>query len=87
MFRTSIYALFPTKLIHDDIAGQPKLARYARSPYLAGLAGSLSLKLTVMSSSNTSSSPLIPQFTLSDYTSFFLAGALCCTITHGAMTV
>ncbi|KAG1906681.1 mitochondrial carrier domain-containing protein [Suillus fuscotomentosus] len=28
----------------------------------------------------------IPQFTSKDYSSFFLAGALCCTITHGAMT-
>jgi solute carrier family 25 phosphate transporter 3 len=29
---------------------------------------------------------VIPQFTSKDYSSFFLAGALCCTITHGAMT-
>ncbi|KAG1716059.1 hypothetical protein ID866_1085 [Astraeus odoratus] len=28
----------------------------------------------------------VPQFSLRDYTSFFFAGALCCTITHGAMT-
>ncbi|TFK52578.1 mitochondrial carrier [Heliocybe sulcata] len=28
----------------------------------------------------------VPQFTLKDYSSFFLAGALCCTVTHGAMT-
>ncbi|KAG1751157.1 mitochondrial carrier [Suillus lakei] len=28
----------------------------------------------------------IPQFTSKDYSYFFLAGALCCTITHGAMT-
>ncbi|OJA09606.1 hypothetical protein AZE42_01409 [Rhizopogon vesiculosus] len=28
----------------------------------------------------------IPQFTSKDYSSFFLAGALCCTITHVAMT-
>ncbi|KDR82935.1 hypothetical protein GALMADRAFT_113088 [Galerina marginata CBS 339.88] len=28
----------------------------------------------------------VPQFTKKDYTSFFLAGALCCTISHGAMT-
>jgi len=28
----------------------------------------------------------VPQFTLKDYSSFFTAGALCCTITHGAMT-
>ncbi|KAH9480646.1 Mitochondrial phosphate carrier protein [Psilocybe cubensis] len=28
----------------------------------------------------------VPQFTGKDYTSFFLAGALCCTISHGAMT-
>ena len=28
----------------------------------------------------------IPQFTPTDYSSFFLAGALCCTLTHGAMT-
>ncbi|KIM25761.1 hypothetical protein M408DRAFT_25880 [Serendipita vermifera MAFF 305830] len=27
-----------------------------------------------------------PQFTLKDYSSFFTAGALCATITHGAMT-
>jgi len=29
---------------------------------------------------------LVPQFTPRDYGSFFLAGALCCTITHGGMT-
>ncbi|KAF8885692.1 mitochondrial carrier [Gymnopilus junonius] len=28
----------------------------------------------------------VPQFTSSDYTSFFFAGALCCTVSHGAMT-
>ncbi|EGO23819.1 hypothetical protein SERLADRAFT_470198 [Serpula lacrymans var. lacrymans S7.9] len=28
----------------------------------------------------------VPQFTAKDYSSFFLAGALCCTVTHGAMT-
>ncbi|KAF7977708.1 hypothetical protein HWV62_2976 [Athelia sp. TMB] len=28
----------------------------------------------------------VPQFTSKDYSSFFLAGALCCTATHGAMT-
>ncbi|EIM85975.1 mitochondrial carrier [Stereum hirsutum FP-91666 SS1] len=28
----------------------------------------------------------IPQFSVSDYSSFFLAGALCCTLTHGGMT-
>jgi len=28
----------------------------------------------------------VPQFTSKDYVSFFSAGALCCTITHGAMT-
>ncbi|KAH8104701.1 mitochondrial carrier [Cristinia sonorae] len=28
----------------------------------------------------------VPQFTAKDYTSFFTAGALCATITHGAMT-
>ncbi|KAJ7610686.1 mitochondrial carrier domain-containing protein [Mycena rosella] len=28
----------------------------------------------------------VPQFSLRDYTSFFAAGALCCTISHGAMT-
>lgn len=33
-----------------------------------------------------SSSSLVPNFTLGDYSSFFLAGALCCTVTHGAMT-
>ncbi|KAI0071217.1 mitochondrial carrier [Panus rudis PR-1116 ss-1] len=43
--------------------------------------------------SSTSSSAIltkapftVPQFTLKDYSSFFAAGALCCTITHGAMT-
>jgi len=30
--------------------------------------------------------PLVPNFTSKDYSTFFLAGALCCTITHGAMT-
>ncbi|CCO33439.1 Mitochondrial phosphate carrier protein AltName: Full=Mitochondrial import receptor [Rhizoctonia solani AG-1 IB] len=30
--------------------------------------------------------PLVPDFSLKDYSTFFLAGALCCTITHGAMT-
>ncbi|KAI1793268.1 mitochondrial carrier [Ganoderma leucocontextum] len=30
--------------------------------------------------------PVIPQFTPKDYSSFFLAGALCATLTHGAMT-
>ncbi|KAF9013227.1 mitochondrial carrier domain-containing protein [Cyathus striatus] len=29
---------------------------------------------------------ILPQFTSKDYSSFFLAGALCCTISHGAMT-
>ncbi|CAL1712879.1 unnamed protein product [Somion occarium] len=29
---------------------------------------------------------VVPQFTLKDYSSFFTAGALCCTITHGGMT-
>ncbi|KAF9524298.1 mitochondrial carrier [Crepidotus variabilis] len=28
----------------------------------------------------------IPQFTPKDYSSFFLAGAICCTLSHGAMT-
>ncbi|KAJ7784479.1 mitochondrial carrier domain-containing protein [Mycena metata] len=28
----------------------------------------------------------VPQFTIRDYSSFFAAGALCCTISHGAMT-
>ncbi|KZV73800.1 mitochondrial carrier [Peniophora sp. CONT] len=28
----------------------------------------------------------IPQFTPTDYSKFFLAGALCCTVTHGGMT-
>jgi len=28
----------------------------------------------------------VPQFTLTDYSSFFAAGALCATLTHGAMT-
>ncbi|KIM45446.1 hypothetical protein M413DRAFT_340788 [Hebeloma cylindrosporum] len=42
-----------------------------------------------MDKSKTPVSPrafVIPQFTRQDYTSFFLAGALCCTISHGAMT-
>ncbi|KAG7561950.1 hypothetical protein FFLO_02590 [Filobasidium floriforme] len=30
--------------------------------------------------------PLTPTFGVKDYSTFFLAGALCCTITHGAMT-
>ncbi|KJA17446.1 hypothetical protein HYPSUDRAFT_170500 [Hypholoma sublateritium FD-334 SS-4] len=29
---------------------------------------------------------LVPQFSPKNYSSFFLAGALCCTISHGAMT-
>ncbi|KAG6857159.1 hypothetical protein H0H87_008729 [Tephrocybe sp. NHM501043] len=29
---------------------------------------------------------IIPQFTTKDYQSFFLAGAICCTLSHGAMT-
>ncbi|KIJ64515.1 hypothetical protein HYDPIDRAFT_28455 [Hydnomerulius pinastri MD-312] len=29
---------------------------------------------------------IVPQFTSKDYTSFFFAGAVCCTLTHGAMT-
>ncbi|KAJ7016658.1 mitochondrial carrier domain-containing protein [Mycena alexandri] len=29
---------------------------------------------------------VVPQFTIRDYSSFFAAGALCCTISHGAMT-
>lgn len=28
----------------------------------------------------------VPQFTLKDYSSFFAAGALCATLTHGGMT-
>ncbi|GJF00516.1 mitochondrial carrier [Phanerochaete sordida] len=28
----------------------------------------------------------VPQFTLTDYSKFFAAGALCCTVTHGGMT-
>jgi len=35
---------------------------------------------------SSSKSLVIPQFTTKDYGSFFLAGALCCTISHGAMT-
>lgn len=30
--------------------------------------------------------PLTPNFTTKDYSSFFLAGALCCTLSHGGMT-
>ncbi|KAJ6559108.1 mitochondrial carrier domain-containing protein [Mycena vulgaris] len=29
---------------------------------------------------------VIPQFTIRDYSSFFAAGALCCTISHGGLT-
>ncbi|KAJ7505224.1 mitochondrial carrier domain-containing protein [Mycena galericulata] len=29
---------------------------------------------------------VVPQFTIKDYSSFFAAGALCCTISHGGMT-
>ncbi|KAI0755154.1 mitochondrial carrier [Daedaleopsis nitida] len=29
---------------------------------------------------------VVPQFKAKDYSTFFLAGALCCTITHGGMT-
>ncbi|KAI0688900.1 mitochondrial carrier [Earliella scabrosa] len=37
--------------------------------------------------SSTSKAPFtVPQFTVKDYSTFFLAGALCCTITHGGMT-
>ncbi|KDQ62444.1 hypothetical protein JAAARDRAFT_76291 [Jaapia argillacea MUCL 33604] len=32
------------------------------------------------------SSTGVPQFTARDYSSFFFAGAICCTLTHGAMT-
>ncbi|KAG8700156.1 hypothetical protein FRC09_006143, partial [Ceratobasidium sp. 395] len=35
---------------------------------------------------STVATPLVPDFTTKDYSTFFLAGALCCTITHGAMT-
>lgn len=31
-------------------------------------------------------SPLTPNFNAKDYSIFFLAGALCCTLSHGAMT-
>ena len=37
-------------------------------------------------SSNPKISFQIPQFTFVDYSSFFAAGALCATLTHGAMT-
>ena len=37
-------------------------------------------------SPNPKTSFQIPQFTLVDYSSFFAAGALCATLTHGAMT-
>ncbi|KAF8956999.1 mitochondrial carrier domain-containing protein [Flammula alnicola] len=36
--------------------------------------------------STTSHPFVVPQFTRKDYSSFFLAGALCATISHGAMT-
>ncbi|KAL6304397.1 mitochondrial carrier [Sparassis latifolia] len=40
-----------------------------------------------MADSSEKSAPFqVPQFTAKDYSSFFLAGALCCTITHGGMT-
>ncbi|QRV92594.1 mitochondrial carrier protein [Ceratobasidium sp. AG-Ba] len=35
---------------------------------------------------STVATPLVPDFSAKDYSTFFLAGALCCTITHGAMT-
>ncbi|WWC69456.1 uncharacterized protein I206_103396 [Kwoniella pini CBS 10737] len=35
---------------------------------------------------NVVDEPLTPSFTPKDYSSFFLAGALCCTLSHGAMT-
>lgn len=37
-------------------------------------------------SSQTGTPFQIPQFTLVDYSSFFAAGALCATLTHGGMT-
>ncbi|KAK4686569.1 hypothetical protein P7C73_g3556, partial [Tremellales sp. Uapishka_1] len=36
--------------------------------------------------SKVTDEPLTPDFSAKDYTSFFLAGALCCTISHGGMT-
>ncbi|CAD6585537.1 MAG: hypothetical protein TREMPRED_004170 [Tremellales sp. Tagirdzhanova-0007] len=36
--------------------------------------------------SKVTDEPLTPTFTAKDYSSFFLAGALCCTISHGGMT-
>ncbi|KIJ54566.1 hypothetical protein M422DRAFT_152488 [Sphaerobolus stellatus SS14] len=38
------------------------------------------------SAATIGSHPLVPAFTLKNYSQFFLAGALCCTVTHGAMT-
>ncbi|WWD15912.1 hypothetical protein CI109_100336 [Kwoniella shandongensis] len=35
---------------------------------------------------DVTSSPLTPNFTSKDYGIFFTAGALCCTLSHGAMT-
>ncbi|KAF4617768.1 hypothetical protein D9613_006149 [Agrocybe pediades] len=37
-------------------------------------------------SPSTSKPFVVPEFTAKDYSSFFLAGALCCTISHGGMT-
>ncbi|ESK90444.1 phosphate transport protein mir1 [Moniliophthora roreri MCA 2997] len=42
--------------------------------------------MSIPTSKSSSSQPWIPQFTSKDYSSFFLAGALCCTLSHGAMT-
>ncbi|CCA67672.1 probable phosphate transport protein MIR1 [Serendipita indica DSM 11827] len=39
-----------------------------------------------MATSKTHKPQQLPQFTLRDYGAFFTAGALCATITHGAMT-
>jgi len=36
--------------------------------------------------SAVSDEPLTPDFTAKDYSIFFLAGALCCTLSHGGMT-
>jgi solute carrier family 25 phosphate transporter 3 len=42
--------------------------------------------MSVSTTKMSKTTPLVPQFTQKDYSTFFLAGALCCTITHGAMT-
>ncbi|KAI0770505.1 mitochondrial carrier [Fomes fomentarius] len=42
--------------------------------------------MSTSSSEKVSVPFVVPQFTVKDYSAFFLAGALCCTVTHGGMT-